>query len=196
MKFHYLSLALAACLSTAAAQGLDSLPSCAKGCATDAIPDHCGMIDVGCICSDKSFISSISCCVSSKCSDDDQKSRLVPAVIQFANQICSGAGVKDLPKSASCASGASSATESSSEASTGSASSTATGQSSDASTTGASKASATSGSSSSSETASSTGTSTGTAESAATSTAGAALVQGKDTSLLAAAGAALFAFLA
>ncbi|KAH8422909.1 CFEM domain-containing protein [Aspergillus melleus] len=190
MKLHFVSLALAACLSTAAAQGLDSLPSCAKDCATDAIPDHCGTIDVGCICSDKSFITSISCCVSKKCSEDDQKT-----VIQFANQICSGAGVKDLPKSASCASGASSATESSSETSTGSPSSTATGKSSDASTTGASKASSTSDAASS-ETESSTGTSTSTAQSAATSTGAAAVVQGKDTGLLAAAGAALFAFLA
>ncbi|KAI9039088.1 CFEM domain-containing protein [Aspergillus affinis] len=186
MKLHLVSLALAACLSTAAAQGLDSLPSCAKDCATNAIPEHCGMIDVGCICSDKSFLSSISCCVSNKCSEDDQKT-----VIQFANQICSGAGVKDLPKSASCASGASSATESSSETSP---SSTATGKSSDTATTDASKASSTD--SASSKTASSAGSSTSTAKSAANSTGAAALVQGKDTGLLAAAGAALFAFLA
>ncbi|KAK1138891.1 hypothetical protein N8T08_001680 [Aspergillus melleus] len=194
MKLQFVSLALAACLSTAAAQGLDSLPSCAKDCATDAIPDHCGMIDVGCICSDKSFLTSISCCVSKKCSEDDQKT-----VIQFANQICSGAGVKDLPKSASCANGASSATESSSDTSTGSPSSTTTGKSSDASTTGASKASGTSDAASSeteSSSGTSTGTSTSTAQSAATSTGAAALVQGKDTNLVAAAGAALFALLA
>ncbi|THC88188.1 hypothetical protein EYZ11_012369 [Aspergillus tanneri] len=128
------------------------------------------------------------------CSDDDQQ-----AALKFAKQICTGVGVKDLPDSASCTSGDSTATEksaSATETSTGSASSsTASAKTNDASTTSASDTSkATSGASSKAD--SSTGSSTSPSESPTASTGSAAVVHGKDTSLIAAVSAALFALLA
>ncbi|RAK98359.1 CFEM domain-containing protein [Aspergillus ibericus CBS 121593] len=100
MKLYHLTVALLAGLNLAAAQGMESLPACARDCATGAIPKSCSAIDVGCICSNTSFITSISCCVATACSDQDQNS-----AITFAQQICSGAGVTDLPQSAGCTSG-------------------------------------------------------------------------------------------
>ncbi|PYH29724.1 CFEM domain-containing protein [Aspergillus neoniger CBS 115656] len=100
MKLYHVSLALFAGLGLVAGQGMDSLPPCARDCATGSIPKTCKAIDVNCICSDKSFITGISCCVASTCSAEDQTSAL-----NFAQQICGGAGVTDLPQSASCTSG-------------------------------------------------------------------------------------------
>ncbi|PYI09017.1 hypothetical protein BO78DRAFT_48657 [Aspergillus sclerotiicarbonarius CBS 121057] len=100
MKLYHLPVAFLAGLSLVAAQGMESLPACARDCATGAIPKSCSAIDVGCICSNTSFITSISCCVATACSEQDQKS-----AITFAQQICSGAGVTDLPQSAGCTSG-------------------------------------------------------------------------------------------
>ncbi|KAE8349141.1 hypothetical protein BDV28DRAFT_141875 [Aspergillus coremiiformis] len=177
MKLHYISLILAACLSTVFAQSLDGLPNCAKDCATGSIPKQCQPIDVACICGDKSFINNISCCVANKCSKDQQN-----AVIKFASQICGGAGINDLPKGASCTSGSSSATETSSGSS--------------ASNKSATTATGTAATSTSSKSESDTKTSSTSASSATTSSGGAALVQGKGTSLFAAIGAAVFAFLA
>ncbi|KAI9923642.1 hypothetical protein ASPWEDRAFT_170251 [Aspergillus wentii DTO 134E9] len=169
MKLQYTSFALTACLSTAAAMGLSDLPACAKDCATGSIPSHCNSIDAKCICSDKSFISSISCCVASKCSKTEQA-----GVIKFADQICSGVGVGDLPTSASCASGSTATATSKTE-------STATGTSMSTTGVGAGAASSTITS----------------AASTATSTGGAALVaQNKDATLYAAMGVAAMAFLA
>ncbi|KAE8414940.1 hypothetical protein BDV36DRAFT_298567 [Aspergillus pseudocaelatus] len=188
MKLYYISVILMTCLSTVIAQGMDGLPDCAKDCATGSIPKQCQTIDVACICGDKSFINSISCCVANKCSKDQQD-----AVLKFASQLCSGAGVNDLPKSASCAEGSSSATETSSDSSASSKSTTAksTATNESATTTGSSGSSA-------SPIASKSGSNTKTSSTSSptTSTGGAALVQGKDTSLLAAIGAAVFAFLA
>ncbi|KAE8152117.1 hypothetical protein BDV25DRAFT_151595 [Aspergillus avenaceus] len=193
MKLQYIPLTLAACLATVAAQGMDGLPDCAKDCATGSIPKKCQNIDVACICGDKNFINDIACCVSTKCSSEQQE-----AVIKFANQICSGAGVNDLPKSATCASGSSSAaqTSSGSSASTKSSSATTTGTNASASTTDMSGSSDSAAKPTSSDSSSSSKTATSSASSAATSSAGASLVQGNDMNLFAAVGAAAFALLA
>lgn len=180
---------LTTCLSTVVAQGLEGLPDCAKDCATGSIPKQCQAIDIACICADKSFINNISCCVANKCSKDQQD-----AVIKFANQICGGAGVNDLPKSASCASGSSIATETPPRSSTSNKSSvTSTGTDTNASVTTTSGSSGSSSSPTSSQSDNNTKASSTSAPSPTTSTGRAALVQGKDTSLLAAIGAAVFA---
>ncbi|RAH46467.1 CFEM domain-containing protein [Aspergillus brunneoviolaceus CBS 621.78] len=90
MRLYYIPITFLAGLTSVVAQGMDSLPVCARECATGAIPKTCQSIDVGCICGTKSFISDMSCC--------DEK-----AALGFAVQLCSGAGVTDLPSSASCA---------------------------------------------------------------------------------------------
>ncbi|KAL4996825.1 hypothetical protein BDV10DRAFT_101840 [Aspergillus recurvatus] len=101
MKSHNLALTLAACLSSVAAQSLPGLPACAQDCANGAIPSKCSPVDVECICATRSFIDDMACCVGKSCDADDQKTAL-----DFANGICGGAGVNDLPQSATCASGA------------------------------------------------------------------------------------------
>ncbi|OJK00558.1 hypothetical protein ASPACDRAFT_1856124 [Aspergillus aculeatus ATCC 16872] len=98
MKFYYIAITFLAGLISVVAQGMDSLPACARECATGAIPKTCQSIDVGCICGTKSFISDMSCCVAKSCSPQDEK-----AALGFAVQLCDGAGVTDLPSSASCA---------------------------------------------------------------------------------------------
>ncbi|KAL4961436.1 CFEM domain-containing protein [Aspergillus stella-maris] len=98
MKLQSLALTLAAVLSFAAAQGLDGLPACAQDCATGSIPEECGLIDVECICASRSFVEDIACCVSTACEQQDQE-----ATLDFANGICGGAGVSDLPQTATCA---------------------------------------------------------------------------------------------
>ncbi|KAE8324146.1 hypothetical protein BDV39DRAFT_208157 [Aspergillus sergii] len=118
------------------------------------------------------------------------------AVLKFASQLCSGAGVNDLPKSASCAEGSSSATETSSDSSVSSKSTTAKSTATDEPATTTSGSSDSSASPTASKSDSNTLTSSTSALSPTTSTGGAAPVQGKDTSLLVAIGAAIFAFLA
>ncbi|KAL3434757.1 hypothetical protein BDV09DRAFT_87375 [Aspergillus tetrazonus] len=105
MKSHLLALILAVCLSSVIAQSLPGLPDCAQGCANGAIPSKCSPVDVECICATRSFIDDMACCVGKSCNVDDQKTAL-----DFANGICGGAGVSDLPQSATCASDATSAT--------------------------------------------------------------------------------------
>lgn len=72
MKFSLLPLAALLYLTTAQ---LDSLPPCAKQCANN-LPQQCtnGGSSIGliqCICSDKSWLEGISCCVKDKCSASD-----------------------------------------------------------------------------------------------------------------------------
>ncbi|KUL83653.1 hypothetical protein ZTR_11046 [Talaromyces verruculosus] len=87
---------LALCVANVAAQDFGSLPPCAQGCATNAIPASCGL-DVKCICSASSFITSVSCCVATACDAADQQT-----TIQFAEQLCAGAGVTNIPSAAGC----------------------------------------------------------------------------------------------
>ncbi|KAG2419896.1 hypothetical protein HFD88_004693 [Aspergillus terreus] len=182
MKLHYSALALAVYLGTAAAQGMDGLPACARDCATNSIPKECNLIDVGCICGNASFITSISC-----------------SAIDFANQICRTGGVTNLPQAASCTDGAqSTATETSGASSATSNASTAskstdTASGVSATTTGATTATGTATGTTTSQTG--TGSSTSSASPSAT-TGAAAVLLGKDTGILAGVGAAFFALLA
>ncbi|KAL4881489.1 hypothetical protein BJY04DRAFT_60054 [Aspergillus karnatakaensis] len=105
MKLQTLALALAACLSSVSAQGMPGLPACAQDCATGATPKECSLINVECICNTRSFIDDMACCVSKSCEPEDQAGAL-----EFANGICGGAGITDLPQSATCASDSTSTT--------------------------------------------------------------------------------------
>ncbi|GFF49266.1 hypothetical protein IFM46972_08757 [Aspergillus udagawae] len=189
MKLYSVALALAACLSMAAAQGLDGLPDCAKSCATNSIPASCGL-DVKCICTDTSFLSGISCCILKSCPADKQQEKedahpfFPTAAVQFANQICKTAGVTNLPQSPSCANASQSATGTSSGSSS-TTSSSSTNTATNESNTSHTAATATT---------STTGSATSSATSAAHTSAGAAVSQHKDIGLIAAAGAAAAAF--
>ncbi|QGA19484.1 hypothetical protein EYB26_007173 [Talaromyces marneffei] len=87
---------LALCVVNVAAQNFGALPPCAQACATNSIPPSCGL-DVRCICSATSFITGVSCCVATSCNAADQQ-----ATLQFAVQLCAGAGVTSLPSAAAC----------------------------------------------------------------------------------------------
>ncbi|KAL4896435.1 hypothetical protein BDV59DRAFT_198815 [Aspergillus ambiguus] len=194
MKLHSV-LVLAAGLGSAAAQGsgMDGLPSCAQSCATDSIPKKCSMIDIACICGDSSFITNISCCVAKTCGSAEQEGKPPLPSIKFANQICSGAGITDLPQSASCAGGSSETSGASSATSTSQSTNTASGAS--ATTTGASSDTTGTATAHTGESTGS-GSSTTASASASATTGAAALLQVKDTGVLAGVGAALFAFFA
>merc|ERR1712070_471377 len=62
----------------------------------------CNQLDITCICSDSELISGLACCVSKECDTADQDK-----TIQFAQNLCGGEGVDNLPTSATCASTAS-----------------------------------------------------------------------------------------
>ncbi|KAL3455690.1 hypothetical protein BJX64DRAFT_271934 [Aspergillus heterothallicus] len=98
MKLQSLAIVLATCLSSAAAQGLSELPTCAQECATGSIPKECSLIDIECICGSESFIADMACCVGKSCESSDQD-----AALEFANGLCEGAGITNLPQTATCA---------------------------------------------------------------------------------------------
>ncbi|KAJ0420660.1 hypothetical protein BJY00DRAFT_283789, partial [Aspergillus carlsbadensis] len=98
MKLQYLAIALATCLSSVSAQGMSDLPACAQDCAMGSIPDECSGINIACICGTESFIADMACCVGKSCEPDDQA-----AALDFANGLCEGAGITNLPQSATCA---------------------------------------------------------------------------------------------
>ncbi|KAI4740057.1 hypothetical protein E4T44_15197, partial [Aureobasidium sp. EXF-8845] len=95
------TFALIAAATLATAQ-LGSIPSCAMSCISTALPANCNL-NPQCICSDASFISTISCCVSTACDTAGQQ-----AALGYAKQICAPVGVTNLPTAASCAAGAAS----------------------------------------------------------------------------------------
>ncbi|CDM35011.1 hypothetical protein DTO013E5_3093 [Penicillium roqueforti] len=181
MKFT-ITFALAALLSTAAAQGLGDLPDCSKTCATGSIPQSCG-IDFKCICESKSFLDDVACCIADKCSKADQET-----TIKVAKSICARGGVTDLPAEVVC---------SSSKSSSSSGASTSTSSSSSLTETGIKSSTETSSTTETSDSTTATNTNASTASSnsassvsaAATSTGVAALAH-RDSSLVAAAGAA------
>ncbi|KAJ6137699.1 hypothetical protein N7471_004185 [Penicillium samsonianum] len=180
MKFT-ITFALAALLSTAAAQGLGDLPDCSKTCATGSIPQNCG-IDFKCICESKSFLDGVACCIADKCSKADQET-----TIKVAKSICARGGVTDLPTEVVCSSSKSS---SSSGTST---SSTETGTKSSTETSGATKTSASTtvtGTNASTTDASTIASNGASSVSAAATSTGVAALTHKDSSLVAAAGAA------
>ncbi|OJD13719.1 hypothetical protein AJ78_05851 [Emergomyces pasteurianus Ep9510] len=96
--------AVASLLALASAQGLGGLPDCAKNCAGSAIPQECGL-DVKCICTAKTFLDAITCCVAKACNADDQKK-----TISFAKGICGTVGVTNIPDAAICATGSTTGT--------------------------------------------------------------------------------------
>ncbi|KGO76777.1 Extracellular membrane protein, CFEM domain, fungi [Penicillium italicum] len=176
MKFT-ITFALAALLTTAAAQGLGDLPDCSKSCATGSIPQSCG-IDFKCVCESKSFLADVACCIADKCSKADQDT-----TIKVARSICARGGVTDLPAEVACSSSKSSSSGASTI--TGS-NSTETGTKSSTETSGATTVTGTKASTTTSNSASNSASS---ASAAATST-GVAAFTHKDSSLVAAAGAA------
>ncbi|KAG9662126.1 hypothetical protein KCU64_g2138, partial [Aureobasidium melanogenum] len=98
MRATVLTLIAAATLATAQS---GSIPACAQTCISQALPGNCNL-DPKCICSDSSFISTISCCVSTACDVTGQQ-----AALSYAKQICAPVGVTNLPTAASCAGSAS-----------------------------------------------------------------------------------------
>ncbi|KAK4863269.1 hypothetical protein LT330_002047 [Penicillium expansum] len=189
---------VAALLTTAAAQGLGDLPDCSKSCATGSIPQNCG-IDFKCVCESKSFLADVACCIADKCSKADQDTEHVQwadtlffatATIKVAKSICVRGGVTDLPAEVICSSSKSSSSSGTSTSS--SSNSTETGTKSSTETSGATKTSdstTVTGTKASTTTSNSASSSVSSASAAATST-GVAAFTHKDTSLLAAAGAA------
>ncbi|GAM40427.1 CFEM domain protein [Talaromyces pinophilus] len=179
---------LALCVANVAAQDFGSLPSCARSCATNAIPASCGL-DVKCICSTSSFISSVSCCVATACDAADQQTTL-----QFAEQLCAGAGITNLPSAAGCSA-------------TGAATGTATGAATSAATAGtatsiasaassavtSAKTSASAVSSSAAATTTASGTASSSASSSSHSGAATPLAKGNGVAAAGAGAAALLA---
>ncbi|KAJ5834335.1 hypothetical protein N7447_000361 [Penicillium robsamsonii] len=180
MKFA-ITFALAGLLTTAAAQGLGDLPDCSKSCATGSIPESCG-IDFKCICESKSFLGDVACCVADKCSKADQET-----TIKVAKSICARGGVTDLPTEVVCSS-------SKSSSSSGTSTSTSTSTSSNSTETGTKSSTETSESTGLTSTNTSTRTSdsasTASSASAAATSTGVAAISHRDSSLVAAAGAA------
>ncbi|KAJ5184632.1 Extracellular membrane protein CFEM domain [Penicillium cf. griseofulvum] len=182
MKFT-ITFALAALLTTATAQGLGDLPNCSKSCATGAIPANCG-IDFKCICESKTFLNDMACCVADKCTKGDQE-----LTIKVAQSICARGDVTDLPSEVVCSNSKSSS--SSSTSTSASSNSTETGTKSSTEATAATKTE-------NSTSLTSTNTATTTSDSASTTSSGAAAATSsglgaltrKDSSLVAAAGAA------
>ncbi|PNS17704.1 GPI-anchored CFEM domain protein [Sphaceloma murrayae] len=156
-----LAIALAALATTATAQRVSfpGLPSCAGTCVTSDF-GGCGPLDIKCICSNKSLIDGLACCVSTTCNAQEQGN-----VISFANSFCGSYSVSDLPQAATCAPGAASTPTAAASAST-----TATGSSASvtATTTGASSsAAATTGTNAAASTSSSSSSSSSPSSSAA-----------------------------
>jgi len=113
MRATTFTLIAAATLATAQ---LGSIPSCAMSCISTALPASCNL-NPQCICSDASFISTISCCVSTACDTSGQQ-----AALAYAKQICAPVGVTNLPTAASCAGGAGASSSGTSAASAATAS--------------------------------------------------------------------------
>ncbi|KAI9373305.1 hypothetical protein BJX61DRAFT_385347 [Aspergillus egyptiacus] len=185
MKLQSFALVLAACLSTSAAQGLGGLPECAQECATGAIPEECSLIDVECICAAASFVQDMACCVGQSCGPEDQD-----AALDYANGICGGAGITDLPQTATCASDSTTATTTTTETTTaGDEATTTTTTDPSASETATTTTQGETSSETVTETSTSTETETPTSSETPADPEGtdaAALLKGKDIGLLAA----------
>ncbi|KAM0701281.1 hypothetical protein Q7P35_011642 [Cladosporium inversicolor] len=156
---HAITLTAVALLSTLAAAQIPGLPTCATSCVGTSF-GSCGNLDVKCICSNTELLSGLACCVSTACEAADQEK-----TIQFANSLCGGQGVNNLPQSATCAAGAASSTAAASGTSSSDSSASAT-----SSASGDSSASSTS--SAASESTASSESSTGSASSSAASQTG------------------------
>jgi hypothetical protein len=101
--------------------------TCAAGFTTPGLVAGCPLANVACICSNSTFISSISCCLVANCDQADQVQ-----AIGFADQLCSNYGVT-VPTAVICLTGSSTTTTKASTTTT-TASTTSTKVSSSAST--------------------------------------------------------------
>ncbi|KAL2153019.1 hypothetical protein VTH82DRAFT_4174 [Thermothelomyces myriococcoides] len=118
------ALVLSLAGAVAAQDGLN-LPTCAQTCAGSLLSSSigdCGRGDVKCICSNKSFLSDIACCLADDCSPQDQE-----RAVDAARDLCSGFGVTDLPDEVTCSSASSSAASSSATGASTTASSSGSG---------------------------------------------------------------------
>ncbi|KAI4741372.1 hypothetical protein E4T50_08170 [Aureobasidium sp. EXF-12298] len=147
--------------ATLAAAQTGSIPSCAMSCISQALPASCNL-NPACICGDASFISTISCCVSTACDTSGQQ-----AALGYAKQICAPVGVTNLPTQASCAGSASASGTSAASAATASGSSASSALSSASQTLSSLASSASQISSSVSRSASSAASSASSAASSA-----------------------------
>ncbi|CAI7614969.1 unnamed protein product [Penicillium glandicola] len=198
MKF-IVTFTLAALLTTAAAQGLGDLPDCSKTCATGAIPQSCG-IDFKCVCESKSFLADVACCIADKCSKADQDTEHVQwadmlffttATIKVAKSICARGGVTDLPSEVVCSSSQSSSSSGTSTSASSNSTETGTKSSTEASAATKTEDSTTlTGTNASTTTSNSASSATTSSVSSAATSTGVAALSHKDSSLVAAAGAA------
>ncbi|KAM0287689.1 hypothetical protein ACHAQH_000219 [Verticillium albo-atrum] len=104
-----IAASLLALVGLVAAQSTGDLPRCAQPCVIAATTGGniggCGQFDVECICSNKSFLDDMACCLADSCSQQEQQ-----AAVDFAKRLCRGSGVTDLPDSVVCSTAASTAT--------------------------------------------------------------------------------------
>ncbi|KAG5980087.1 hypothetical protein E4U55_004400 [Claviceps digitariae] len=93
MKSTLITLALATGFVAAQAPQLDKIPKCAYSCVSSFITGSniagCAPADIACVCSNKEFLSNISCCLQKDCSKDD-----IQSTIQFAAGLCNASGVQ------------------------------------------------------------------------------------------------------
>ncbi|KAG5931307.1 hypothetical protein E4U53_001834 [Claviceps sorghi] len=93
MKSFLITLALATGFVAAQSPQLDKIPKCAYGCVSSYITGSniagCAPADIACVCSNKDFLSGISCCLEKDCGKED-----IQSTIQFAAGICNASGVK------------------------------------------------------------------------------------------------------
>ncbi|GAB0137150.1 hypothetical protein EsDP_00005430 [Epichloe bromicola] len=93
MKSTFITLALATGFAAAQLNQLDKIPKCAYSCVTSYITGSdiagCKPADIACVCSNKDFISGISCCLEKDCQKDD-----IQSTIKFASGICNASGIK------------------------------------------------------------------------------------------------------
>ncbi|KAK3113792.1 hypothetical protein LTR53_008570 [Teratosphaeriaceae sp. CCFEE 6253] len=165
----YLALVVAL-ISAVYAVSIPGLPACAGECVTSF--GSCSQLAVQCICSDTTLLANLACCVGHNCDATDQNT-----TITFADALCAGQGVTNLPSAATCAPGAASTPLGTSTAASGS-STLSSGSSSGTATTSApasgSSTAATSAVSSASESAVGAGSSAAASGSAAATSASSA----------------------
>ncbi|KAK1071206.1 hypothetical protein LTR74_003587 [Friedmanniomyces endolithicus] len=92
---------VAALASVVVSVSIPGLPACAGNCVTSF--GNCAQLAVACICSDTTLLANLACCVGSNCDAADQNT-----TITFADALCAGQSVTNLPMAATCAPGAAS----------------------------------------------------------------------------------------
>ncbi|KAH7328727.1 hypothetical protein B0I35DRAFT_404052 [Stachybotrys elegans] len=96
------------------AMAQSTIPSCAAPCVTQFTTGGqiagCQQLDVECICSNADFLEGIACCVAERCDASEQRD-----AVQYAQQICTAAGVT-VPDEVVCRNSSSSESASASDA--------------------------------------------------------------------------------